>query len=565
MRKLVMTVFLVIVFGLLQACSDSSDHNNPQNIEPLPPLGLEVTLDSGVVLGQEHADSDVWDWLAVPYAQPPVDELRWKAPKPVEPWEGTREATSFGNSCPQIDRVSGSAVGDEDCLHMNIWRPRTDERDLPVYVWIHGGSNIRGKNSLSNEQGDKLASYSNMVVVAIQYRLGALGWLSFEGLNTGDPLDDSGNFGLLDIISSLEWLHNNIDAFGGDPDNIVVTGNSAGAINIMSLLLSELANGLFNKAIIQSGLLLDTLEEDHNAARNMYDKMNGELNPSLDDSSEEDIAQFLRARSAYELVEAFDGRAWPFRDGHVLPEEGTALFASGDYPNKVPLIVGNTRDEYKLWTSLFNVFPNVTSDVRDAVGRYASDLWRVWGVDKFVSEIVPTPDQPNVYVYRFNWGSPNEEGISPLPDDHGYRLGAHHNLDTSFVLGNWEEWINLDATPIFFTEENAAGRQNLSESIMKYFAAFAYSGNPNGGNLPTWEPTTTGDGFSAIEFDVNSIDSSPRITVDREMFTINSVLSEISTQLEEPTKTDVVNILQGTTPAPGEFNFLPNNLSNSTR
>ena len=361
-------------------------------------------------------------------------------------------------------------------------------------------------------------------------------------------MDDSGNFGLLDIIFSLQWIQDNIEAFGGDNGNVIITGESAGGINIMSLLLSEQASGLFHKAIIQSGRPESPSPQQGMVwAEELLDNITRLIGVSPNDLTNEEMAQFMRNRSAAELIEGSRDipKVYSFTDGTVVPGEGIAQFATGDYVNKVPIIVGTNRDEYKFYTTLFNSFPTVTEEVRAGIGRYVSDMWRVVGADQFATDITAAPDQPDVYVYRFNWGAPDSEGNSPFPPDFGESLGAHHALDVPFVLGNWEEWISPLATDFFFNEGNAAGRQNLSEAITRYFAAFAHSGNPNRSNLPTWEPFTVSGTFKAIEFNVDLIDSSTKFTVDRETYTVESVLADLDAILVEPTRSDVLDVIHG--------------------
>jgi len=531
---------------MLLGCSSGSNNNNTPPEDTVSPLGLEVQLDSGTVRGREHPESDVWEWLAIPFAAPPVGELRWKAPRPAVAWEGVRDAVEFGNPCPQWDRVDPVVIGDEDCLQLNVWRPRSDERDLPVYVWIHGGSNTSGSNDLSVYQGDRLAQQSNMVVVAIQYRLGALGWLYYPPLHTGDPQDDSGNYGLLDIIRSLEWVRDNIAGFGGDAGNVIVTGESAGAINIMSLLLSEQAGGLFHKAIIQSGIpLSNTPEEGVAGAVTLIDNLLALEGVTETPLTGEQLAQRLRQTQAAELVMEYEGPTGAYADGSVIPSAGAELFVNGGQVNKVPVIVGTNRDEYKLWTNplTYNALPDASDELRAAVGRYVSDLWRVVGADQFATDLTAADDQPAVYVYRFSWGSPDAEGNSPLPLGLGQTLGAHHAMEIPFVLGNWEEWVDPRGTPLLFTPDNAAGREALSAAIMQYFAAFARSGNPNGDNLPAWEAFSAGAGFKALQLDISLVDNSPRLTADTETWTVASVLADLDANVMEPLRTEVLAML----------------------
>ncbi len=518
-------VIIISFIVLLGACSDGNDNHTP-------PLGVEVELNSGNIIGQDHPESNVWEWLAIPFAEAPKGDLRWKAPRDITPWKGTRETKTFGSECPQVAR-SGKYIGDEDCLHLNIWRPRSEERDLPVYVWIHGGANITGSNSLSIYQGDRLAQNSNVVVVSIQYRMGPLGWFNFSPLHSGNAIDDSGNYGILDIIQSLEWIKDNIESFGGDYNNVTITGESAGAQNIINLLLSDLATGLFHKAIVQSGFPLHTTLEDAQAsAQALFD----DLVQDVTAPSEDEIAGYLLSVSAEDIIRAKNKNIYSgITDGTVLPTEGISLFETAEHANKVPMIIGTNKDEYKLWTSplMFNILADKDPVVIEGVGRYASDMWRVVGADAFATNISAAADQPNVYLYRFNWGSPKADGLSPLPVPFGLSLGAHHVLEIPFVLGNWEECVIPELTPVLFTEDSAAGRENLSAAIMAYFSAFAHSGDPHTANQTAWEPFTVEGDFKAIEFDVNLNDNSASLTVDNEALSVKSVLADMHATIDE--------------------------------
>ena len=157
-----LVLFSFFAAANLVGCSDSSD-SSPDAQSP-PPLGVEVAIESGLIRGHDHPESLVWEWLGVPFAKPPIGDLRWRAPQQMDAWEGVRETTNFGNACPQPE--GASVIGDEDCLHLNLWRPRSDERDLPVYVWVHGGGNKLQSNSVSRLQGDRLAEQANVVVVS---------------------------------------------------------------------------------------------------------------------------------------------------------------------------------------------------------------------------------------------------------------------------------------------------------------------------------------------------------------------------------------------------------------
>jgi para-nitrobenzyl esterase len=193
------------------------------------------------MMGISDADN-TWAWKGVPYAKAPVGELRWKAPQDPDPWHDVMQAKDECEPCTQlitgVDLIrTGTTEGSEDCLYLNIWRPRSQEDNLPVYVWIPGGSNNIGKTA--NYNGAAIAGRSNVVVVVIQYRLGPLGWFTHPALRHGNSLDDSGNFGTLDSIKALERIRDNIEAFGGDPDNVIIAGESAGAHNVMNLAKNQ--------------------------------------------------------------------------------------------------------------------------------------------------------------------------------------------------------------------------------------------------------------------------------------------------------------------------------------
>ena len=223
-------------------------------------------LPAGDVVGS-HGRHGGHAWLGLPYAEPPQGELRWRAPQPLLPWTATREALTFGASCPQLaSRVGGddsaepgALVGDEDCLTLNVYAPAfapdqvpTGAARLPVMVWIHGGGNTIG--AANGYDGSRLATTHPLIVVMVNYRLGALGWFRHAALRAGrDPVEASGNFGTLDQLRALAWVRDNAAAFGGDPGNVTIFGESAGGQNVLALLVSPLAGGLFQRAIVQSG------------------------------------------------------------------------------------------------------------------------------------------------------------------------------------------------------------------------------------------------------------------------------------------------------------------------
>ncbi|MBM4463802.1 MAG: carboxylesterase family protein [Chloroflexi bacterium] len=475
----------------------------------------------GAVKGFED-EANTWVWKAIPFAKPPVGDLRWKAPRDPDPWEGVRAETAFGSPCWQNNPMGGLPFGSEDCLYLNIWRPRSDETNLPVYVWIHGGGNSSGSaDRVPEYYGANLASRSNMVFVSTNYRLGPLGWFTHQALRTGNKRDDSGNYGTLDLVKALEWIQKNIEAFGGNPDNVIITGESAGAMNVMSLLLSPLAKGLFHKAMSQSGwantttrevgeasvneVLLQLMVNDGTAANKT------EAAARLSSMSNTEIGTYLRSKTGPQLLAGYGTSSLGFglldlpnlfADGTVIVADGADAFQKGTYPNKVPIILGTNKDEIKMfyfWTS---------SDyglVYQTVARYVSDFWKVNGADAVARGMSSQPDQPDVYAYQFLWGSSlGDTRQSVLPEPYGSGLGAFHSLDIPFFLGG--DTINVFMTSMVFTEENRASRELLTDAMMAYVAQFVWSGNPNepGSGLPEWTPWSNSEGESkCILFDAS--------------------------------------------------------------
>lgn len=461
---------------------------------------------------------DTWTWKAIPYASPPVGDLRWQAPQDPEPWSEPRQETAFCSACPQYaitDLIGSSAsvTGSEDCLYLNVWRPQSAERDLPVYFWIHGGGNSLGTASTDAYDGTNMARQSNLVVVTVNYRIGPLGWFTHPALRnggSGSELDDSGNYGTLDLIKALEWVRDNIAAFGGDPDNVTIAGESAGAINVYSLLISPIAGGLFHRAIAQSGIpvavpvatgeasaqevLANLLVDDGTVS----DPEAAEAH--LSQMSDADIADYLRSKTPSQLLAGYESTVFSmislpfiFEDGTVIPESGFDTLDTGEYASKVPIILGSNKEETKLFLFMDPAFQG-QDDLYQKVTSATSDLWKAFGVDELARKLSSHADQPDVYVYQFLWGSGGDLGQSVIPDPWGFRLGACHYLDVPFFFGNSIFFDILDTA--IFTEENRPGREALSDTMMAYVAQFARTGDPNppGGDLPQWRPWTNAAG-----------------------------------------------------------------------
>ena len=516
----------------------------------------------GAVQGFEDPN-DTWVWKAIPYARPPVGDLRWRAPRDPLPWTETRSERSFNDGCTQYALLSPKKIqGSEDCLYLNVWRPRDDETGLPVYVFIHGGGNTMGwATQLPDYQGSRLASRSRLVFVSINYRLGPFGWFTHPALREGQSdLDASGNYGLLDMIKALEWIRDNIRAFGGDPQRVTLTGQSAGGMDVLALLIAPKARGLFQRAMAQSGVArTSTVAEADLMSRSVIEqllvadgtaKTHAQADVATAAMTRSALAGYLRNKSDREILRTYGPAkngivANPdvLNDGAVIPIEGFGAFATGRYASKVPIILGGNREELKSILASSRTIP-WQGELFQAVVKYGTARWRAFGVDEIAHMLATHPDQPPVYTYRFDWGAPapDRQGNSVLPGVWGERLGAFHGLDIPFFLGN--DTIFGVLQTVIFTDANRPGRKALSDAMMEYLASFARTGDPNlpGSTLPTWLPWSNVPGaMKAIVFDAR-LDALAISTWNEEL-TDAAVLKAASEDLVEPLRGNVLRYL----------------------
>ncbi|MYF10771.1 MAG: carboxylesterase family protein [Gammaproteobacteria bacterium] len=520
MRKLAIVLIVVAIAVIVGA-------NWTISRLPAPPTPNEAdgatlrSTESGDVVGFIDA-SGARAWLGIPFARPPVGALRWQAPQPPVPAEGTIEALAFGAMCPQLPSllsdasqspqsaeeaaaVAAAVAGSEDCLMLNIWSP-PNASGLPVMLWIHGGGNSIGHGG--NVNGGNLAVGGNVVVVSINYRLGLFGWFNHPGLHAGDPANDSGNYGTLDMIRALEWTRDNIAAFGGDPGNVTVFGESAGAFNTLAMMASPLAEGLFHRAAVQSGgygvssLASGQNYQDHGGHQYSAPEVLNALLVADGKAADADAARaiqdgwtpaetrnYLYAKTPADIYGLLDGGGFGmvnvpnnFKDGHVLPTlDAEDLFSDTGNYNAVPVILGTNRDEPTLFMSrdpryvdnLFGIFYSLKDeDAYRREVRYSARAWKARGVDE-LAQFMAASGHPNVYAYRWDW----DEEPSALGYDLSVALGAAHALEIAFVFNDFEGGI----AALGYIYPNDENQSALSRSMMSYWTEFAYAGAPGRG------------------------------------------------------------------------------------
>jgi len=525
----------------------------PWRGEPIVPTSY------GKVKGFEDL-ANTWVWKAIPFARPPVGELRWKAPRDPVSWDGIRAEEGFSERACQNRMLTDDIIGSEDCLYLNVWRPQSPERDLPVYFWIHGGGNTIQQPIHKIAHGANVAGQSNMVFVSINYRLGEFGWFSHPALRTGRPgdeYDDSGNYGTLDIIKALKWVRDNIEAFGGNPANVFVSGESAGGFNTLTLMISPAAKGLFHKAMSQSGgaRTQSVADADANAeAMIAHLLVRDRTATNLEEAQKHCKKMTLKEKAAYLRSKPFAEfyacrRAVPFAmssftDGAVVPVTGFNTLEARTYPNKVPIILGTNKEERKFRLFFANAYPD-DDDLYQHVGTLGTELWKATGVDGLLRRLRNNPDQPPVYGYQFCWGARRPDGRSPLPEPFASKLGAAHVMDIPFFFNLERSYGPIDKE--IFTEENRRGKEALTRSMMAYIAQFIRTGDPNrpGSDFTKvkWEPwSNKAGGPKCILFDVDG--DEPDIKMTTEEVTEEAVKARIET-LAEPLRSKVKDALAG--------------------
>src|SRR4051812_14674499 len=484
---------------------------------------LTVKTEQGKVKGKTINDGKVRAYLGLPYAAPPVGDLRWKAPQGPAQWKGERDGTKFGAHCAQgrvfEDMVFLDAGPSEDCLFLNVYAPAdaTDKSKLPVMFWIHGGGFAGGASSEPRHNGDFLP-LKGVVLITINYRLGVFGFLATADL-AKEADGAAGNYGLMDMVAALQWVKANIAGFGGDPNNVTIFGESAGSFAVSTLMASPMAKGLFHKAIGESGGAIGrgALNYDTLADREVKD---AEWVASTGAKSLAEL-RAMPTQAVLDAVKNKQGMGFPPNvDGKVLTEPVDDTYKAGKQAH-VPLIAGWNADEGNFFvrngmtvaqwkemaTKMFKdraeeflkLYPaeDDAQAVRSALD-FGSDQFIALGTWRWLEAHLKTGDSP-LYRYHFE--------LAATPSKYHPGTFAFHSDDIEYVFGTLDTRPGWDVRP----ED-----RKLSEAMMTYWTNFAKNGDPNGGGQPNW-PKYTPDGYAIIHLN-STITSGPDTTRDRYLF-----------------------------------------------
>ena len=485
---------------------------------------------------------DIRAFKGIPFAAPPTGELRWRTPQPVTAWTDVRDATAFGPRCYQQALEEGFYAMEpqpmsEDCLFLNVWTgASSSDANLPVMVWIHGGAFIVGSGSEAGYQGDRLAQ-DGVVVVTVNYRLGLLGFFAHPQLSAESELGASGNQGLYDQIAALQWVQANIAAFGGDPANVTIFGESAGSISVCYLVATPLAKGLFQKAIGQSGgcfakhptlstsvaefPLLATPGVTDNSGYGVGQSIAAAFSAETDDA---DVITKMREMSpddiAARLLDMQVIVPWRsiYVDGVMFPKQMRSLMSNGG-ASHVDSIVGSTKDEgVMLWSQVPETsIDEWQSNIQTSTPKFAERLIEAYTADaqkstktatqEIMSDAIFTSEMrtwaqhvenqgKNAFVYIFNHAPPLSE--------FGRSLGAFHGGEIQYVFQSHVGENADDDTPVLWDDSD----RKVASMMRQYWVNFAKTGNPNGDGLSEWPR------YTASTNQTLAIEASPYVVTD---------------------------------------------------
>ena len=517
---------------------------------------LNISTTSGISSGFQINGVNNWD--DIPYAQPPVGDLRWKAPQEI--FSNELIVPRVDNFCVQKPSGMGGSEfngdeffsGSEDCLYLDIKAPKTKSNGLlPVMFWIHGGGNTSGLKDTYDFS--KMVRKHNVIVVTINYRLGPFGWFthpSIQGLQDSD--DKSSNFGTLDIIAALEWVKSNISLFGGDPDNVTIFGESAGGHNVLSLLVSKKAKGLFHKAISQSGYTTSISPEkaysqskssptsehtSHKIVKKVLDKAGLKSQNDLSNTETRKILKELDARDFfinYSDRPSYQEIPLLTSDGIVIPMDGLKNSLSNKkHVNIVPTIAGSNKDEVKLWLASaeyfvgleYSFFGSLLGVPRvglkdeaafELFNSYRSRAWKLRGVDNPLRSLASAGNN-DLYAYRYDWDDHRKWPVANFKK----LIGAAHATEIPLLTGN----NKLVGDYGFLIYPKGPSKSFLSKNMMNFWANFAKTGKPGASsNKQEW---TKYDGLDEMESNFMVLDNRKNLKMDKDQNSFKSLVNDL--------------------------------------
>lgn len=465
----------------------------------------------GQVKGKRNTAKTAMIWYGIPYGASTADENRFRAPKDVEPWTGVRSATTVPQKAAQYSSTEASGyIGTEDCLYVNVYRPNTTTKNLPVLVYLHGGGNCSGT---ANVDFPEMAQTTNSVIVSVSYRVGAFGFLSHPALRDGTAEENSGNFTLLDIQKALQWVNTDIANFGGNSKNVTLSGFSGGARLVLMCLISPKMSGLFHKAIVLSGGFATSTQEEGEEKledklakilvdRGTYPDKQTAL-AEVEKANNKDLKELLQNLSVAELAgmyKSFDleMKDFPhgFTDGVVIPKQGFDVIEKGQY-NRVPIMLGTDATEFSSfgWNGCAKVGilsssePVVLTDTEQylvANGiQYGSMLQSYFYLEQVASSLYADASHKKVFAFRMMWGT-NESVTDRFYSQY---VGAYHGQIRDFLLGDYKHY-KKNYSPDAVSSKNKKGRTDLTAQMRSYVANFLLTGNPNGNSMGYWNEWT---------------------------------------------------------------------------
>lgn len=452
-----------------------------------------IKIEEGMISGVSSTDGAITSFKGIPFAAPPVGNLRWKAPQPAAHWEGVKKCDAFGPSPMQSEPkpffvwtsefLIPKAPISEDCLYLNVWTNMAAQHKKPVFVWIYGGGFSSGGSAAPIYDGEAMAR-KDIVFVSINYRVGVFGFFAHPELSKESPLHSSGNYGLMDQIAALKWVKKNIAAFGGDPDNVTIAGQSAGSMSVNYLVASPKAKGLFNKAIAESGSMLITNSRRHMTTLNEAEAQGAAIAKAADNSSLAD----MREMNSLQVLEKLKGNFTPIADGYdVLPEPIYQIFAENKQ-NNVALITGWNADEGMVFapknkedyikqirveygadaSDVLKCYPAATdAEAMESQSQLSRDLSFALSGYQWAKLQSSRKSKP-VYVYNFTRRPPATADF--------VKYKSFHTAEVPYALGNLK-FLNRPLQP--------TDRQ-LSKTMSAYWVNFIKTGNPNRSGLPQW-------------------------------------------------------------------------------